>query len=228
MRRWLALVLLAGLPALGAAPRSLDECDARVLADPDQLDPYRCYWFVARNTASWQDAERRLESRLALEPENHNARLVLGAIGADLGEARAESLLREAAAGFLRDRHAEGEVHARVTLAVFLRLRGRHADALAELERALARAEEDGDEALQSEARIQLGWQAYHERDYGRAWSLLKRAETALSASGPLYLRLEIVDGLAAVAVAVAEPQSAGGGRHPDRGLRGPGGTGGQ
>ncbi len=129
-RRCLVLVILvAGSGAWAAPPATLDECDALVREHPDAIDSYRCYWFVARNTASWEDAQRRLEARLALEPENHRARLILGAIGADLGDVRAEILLGEAAEGFAREGEVEGEVHARVTRAVNLRQRGRLAEA---------------------------------------------------------------------------------------------------
>ncbi|MCU0254814.1 MAG: CHAT domain-containing protein, partial [Acidobacteria bacterium] len=125
------------------------------------------------------------------------------------GDVRAEILLGEAAEGFAREGEVEGEVHARVTRAVNLRQRGRLAEARTELERALARAEQARDPLLQSEVQIQLGWHCYYERDYGSAWSMLKRAEAAVFPAGSIFLQLEVVDGLAAVAWAAGRPAEA-------------------
>ncbi len=196
----LLLAVLAVVPNAAAAGRvaSLADCDARVRAAPRALEGWRCYWFAARNGAPWSEAAQRLERALAADPANDAARLVLGAMAVDRGEARASGLLRTAVAGFSARGDVEGEVHARVTLAVLLRARGQHAAAGVELGRALGRAQTARRADLEAETRVQLAWQAYYARDYGTAWARWREAERVVFPGGSIFDRLQTADGCAA------------------------------
>ncbi len=189
---------VAGPAVAARKPVALAVCDAQVRAAPRALEGWRCYWHAARNGASWAEAVARLERALTADPANDAARLVLGAMALDRGEDRAGTLLRDAAAGFAARGEAEGEVHARVTLGVLLRARGRHADAGAEIERALARARAARRPDLEAEARVQFAWQAYDARDYALAWQRWREVERLVFPAGSIFDRLQTADGCAA------------------------------
>ncbi len=192
--------LLAGEPE-GASriPQRLEECDALVGDEPDRYESYRCYWFVARNHDRLRQAAERLESLLARASSNPHVLLTLGAIAADLGEERAEELYRAALEAYASQGDARGEVYSRVSLALALRQRGLTAEASEQLDEALARAIEAGDAGLESQVRVNLGWQKYYERQYGRAWELLATAERLVFPDGSIHEQLATLDGLAAV-----------------------------
>lgn len=187
-------------PAEAARPATLEECDALVRDHPGELSSYRCFWFVARNQAVWPAAAARLEALLQQDPGNYRTRLILGALAADSREARALDLFRQAAADAARANDAECEVHARVSLGVALRHRGKKAEAGRELDAALECARRAGRADLLTEVRIQAGWQEFHEGNYGAAYDRLTAAEAEVFAGDNVFLKLETLDGLAAVA----------------------------
>jgi len=192
-----------------AIPTRLVDCDALVREEPDRLESYRCYWFVARNHDRLREAARRLESLLHLDGANPHVRLILGAVAADLGQDRAEALYREALERYVGADDARGEIYGRISLAVILRQRGETGDASEQLRQALRRAVEVGDQALEAQVRMNLGWQKYYEREYGEAWELLSKAERLVFPDGSIHEQLGTLDGLAAVCWALGRESDA-------------------
>ena len=96
-------------------------CEAAVNQHPERSESFRCFWEVARAGKAWDEAARRLDAHLARSPGNPRAQLTLAWVEWDRGAGRAESLFRDAAAGFAAASDANGEVFARLGLAWFLR-----------------------------------------------------------------------------------------------------------
>jgi CHAT domain-containing protein len=178
---------------------TLDDCDALVAADREDLTGYQCYWFVGRNHARLDAAARRLDQLLETDPGNHRARLYLGIVLADLGSDRAGELLAQAADEFSAEQDAQGEIYARISLAIWSRHRGRTDEASAELDKALAAAVGSGNSGLEAQVRVDLGWQKHNEGDYGGAWQILKEVEPLVFPDGSSELQLAALDALAAV-----------------------------
>lgn len=203
------LLLLAGAAAASTPrwnsdpPQSLADCDRLVVEDPSDIHSFSCYWFVARNRNLLHEAMRRLETQLQLTPGEPRAQLYLGLLSLDLAQARSEELLLAALAGFEREGHVEGEVFARISVVRPLRERGLHDEASEHLEAALARAESSGDPALEGWVLVNFGWQKYYAREYGAARAYLLRAEALEMPRDSLNLRLDTLDGLAAVSWAM-------------------------
>jgi CHAT domain-containing protein/tetratricopeptide (TPR) repeat protein len=203
--------LAAAIPVAGAwidMSTTLDDCDARVAADREDLSGYQCYWFVGRNQARLDAAAHRLDRLLETDPTNHRARLYLGIVLADLGSDRAEGLLAQAAGEFAAESDVRGEVYARISLAMWLRHRGRTREASTELDRALEAAVGSEDAGLEAQVRVDLSWQKYNMADYGGAWRILRETEPLVFPDGTPELRLAALDALGAVSWAL--------GRHAD------------
>jgi CHAT domain-containing protein len=190
-------------------PARLADCDALVAESPERIESYRCYWFVGRNHNRLHEAARRLESLLELDPSNPHALLNLGVIAADLGQDRAESLCREALDGYVAQGDGRGEVYGRISVSVLLRRKGQTREASEQLRTALDRAVELGDDELEAQVRVSLGWQNYYEREYGEAWEILSRAEELVFPEGSIHEQLGTLDGLAAVAWALGRGSDA-------------------
>jgi CHAT domain-containing protein len=199
----LACLALAGPVATEAAPerprpRTLDDCESLVREQPESFDAYYCFWGVARRDKSFDDAARRLEARLAFAPDDHKARLYLGLIAADRGDARAVTLLSQAARGFQDQGEATGEVYARQSLVRIHEREGRREPAEQELAQLSAAAERSGDPALIVRAELQEAWHAQGLNDHGRAYLLFRRARERLAPGMPPDLPGMVLDGLAA------------------------------
>ena len=209
------LILWLGSPAGGdvtapvAAPANFDDCDAAVRDDPENLESYACFWSMARRLRAWPEAVRRLEALLAVEPDNAQAKLYLGAVEADRNQDRAESLYREALESFVGTDAHRAEVYARVSLEFFLRARGRHDEADSELDPAYLAASTSGDPGLIARVRARQGWRAFHLSDYGRAAILFQEAEQSVFPTGPADVRVQVLDGLGAVSWATGRPAAA-------------------
>jgi CHAT domain-containing protein/tetratricopeptide (TPR) repeat protein len=184
-------------------PSRLADCDAWVAESPETIESYRCYWFVGRNHNQLNDAARRLESLLELDPTNPHALLNLGVIAADLGQKRAEGLCREALDGYVNRGDGRGEIYGRISVSMLLRRRGRTQQASEQLRAALDRAVELNDDELEAQVRVSLGWQKYYEREYGEALELLSKAEDLVIPGGAIHQQLGTLDGLAAVSWAL-------------------------
>lgn len=208
-------LVLIGVSLVGAeedarkVPTRLIDCDALIQEEPERLESYRCYWFVGRNHDRLPEAARRLESLLELDRSNPHILLTLGAVTADLGQERAEDLYREALEAYVAAGDARGEIYCHVSLAVNVRQKGLTREASEHLQLALARSVEAGDEALEAQVRVNLGWQKYYEREYGQAWELLTKAERLVFPEGSIYEQLSTLDGLAAVCWALERKSEA-------------------
>ncbi|MCU0224376.1 MAG: CHAT domain-containing protein [Acidobacteria bacterium] len=201
----LAWLALAGGFATEASPepprpRTLDDCESLVRAQPDSFDSYYCFWGVARRDRSFDDAARRLEARLNFAPDDQKARLYLGLIAADRGDPRAVDLLERAARGFQDQGEATGEVYARQSLVRLHEREGRRDQAEQELVQLSAAAERSGDPALVVRAELQEAWHAQGLNDHGRAYLLFRRAHERLAPGMPPDLPGMVLDGLAACA----------------------------
>jgi CHAT domain-containing protein len=184
------------LPAVSAADEiDLGTCAQRVQSDPDDLESYRCYWVVARR-GDPDGARRALEALLAIDLHDHRARLYLAAIEGDLGNERAESLYREAAAGFAEEGERTGEVYARLSLFQLLSLGGRWSEADAELAKAAATAEAGEDPVLTVRVWSLQANRAIALRRYSEAYGLLRQAEDVAFPDGPADIRTGILASL--------------------------------
>ena len=115
---------LAAAPPPGAPPtRTLDDCDAAARDHPKDLPSYLCYWLVARRQKAWPDAARRLDARLALEPDNHLAQLYLGLVELDQRHDRGKDLLVSAADGLEKEKNWTGAVYANISLEIYNQIR---------------------------------------------------------------------------------------------------------
>lgn len=181
--------LLAAAAALTAPARTLDDCDALVRPAPRGLDAHRCYWLVARRAKVWDDAARRLDARLSLDPGNPAAALYLGLIEADRRRTRSLELFERAAAGFERAGEPTGEVYARISIAYY---RQSHGD-LDAADEALARArlvsERAADPLLLTRMDFEGSRQANLRAEYAAALALGSRADAAMPAHAPPDLR---------------------------------------
>jgi CHAT domain-containing protein len=203
----LPLVLAAGvvLPtAQAAAPpppkRTLDDCDAAARDHPNDLPSYLCYWLVARSLKSWDDAARRLDARLAVEPDNHLAQLYLALIEADQRhDDRAKALLDSAAAGLDAGPNATAAVYAWLSLEIYSQIRRDMAAAEGYLRRAQAVAERSGDAKLRARIDTELARQAYLKADYTTALALVGKAKDEMPEDAPLDLKSTLLSTLGVV-----------------------------
>jgi CHAT domain-containing protein/tetratricopeptide (TPR) repeat protein len=201
--------LLAGLlVAALAGQRTLDDCDALARDHPKEISSYLCYWLTARSLNALDDGARRLDARLAIEPDNHLAELYLGLIEADLHHDRALALFERAAAGLAAERNATGEVYARISIAYIRQGRGDRSAAAEALAQARKTAEASGDPLLVARMDWEESRQAFLTAEYGTAWALASKADAALTPGAPLDLRSGVLASLGATCWAL--------GRHRD------------
>jgi CHAT domain-containing protein len=193
-------LLLLGVAARGQEPSVVTgpSCDARVRAEPQALESYRCFWLLARQNKA-EEAERRLGAQLLRDPSNHRARLYLARIAGDQGRDWAEPLYREAITGFAAAGDAQGEILARLGLSLFFNRRHRLAEHAAEVDTARRLAEASGDRILQAWVRQEQGQLAVRKGDYGAAWRILKEVEAEVVPDGPLDLQALCLGALSGV-----------------------------
>jgi tetratricopeptide (TPR) repeat protein len=207
-----ALSLLAGGGARAAAPGAggeglaaggveptLDDCDRLTREQPRDLAAYDCYQNIARRRRVWDDAARRLDARLAAEPDNHWARFELALIEWDRRAPRAAELTRAAADGFAAAGDARSEARARISVSLSLRGQDERA-ADRELQRAEDLARAIPDQPLLGYVLVQRGWSASAREDYGAAFAAFKNAEAIAFPDGPRSLQGYVLSGLGSVA----------------------------
>jgi len=195
-------------PLLGGAVVAGDGlavCDQKVRARPDDYYSFHCYLDAARSERRWDDAVRRLEGLLAIDPANTFARVVLARVENDRGAPRAEALFRQAASEFAARKMPVGEVFARLDLAFLLRRFGRLPDAASEVAAARSTAESAGVPMLLTNVLAEEGWIAYTQGDYTEALARFRSAETRSGAQGPWLIRASILSGLGSTLWAVGE-----------------------
>jgi len=198
------LGLLAPALAPFAAPTTvaphqatLEECDARARDHPGDFDAWWCFQESAGRTGRRRDAMRMLASRLALDPSNCRARVVLGTI--ETWEGGGEATLKLAADAAIAAADRQAEAAARLSLAYILDQSGRAAAAGPELERAAALADALGDASLRARAMASYGLHDLMQGDYGKSWTEYKKAEELAFPDGPEDLRANILNGLGSV-----------------------------
>lgn len=197
------LTLLLGSTFALAASTSLsalDRCDDLVRRDPASPAAWACYRTAGQAAGAIDEAVRRIEARLAIDPRLHRGRLELAYIAIDRGEARAEDLLREAAEGFERDGDLAGAALAREKLAMFLTNTERYAEAEAELDRAEPLADASGRDAARATLAVQRGWTALRQGRYVRAGTHMESGEALAVSSGDRTALHLALAGRAAVA----------------------------
>lgn len=187
-----------GLAANGVEP-TLDDCDRLTREQPGDLAAYDCYQNIARRHRTWDEAARRLDARLAAEPDNHWARFELALIEWDRRAPRAAELTRAAADGFAAKGDARAEARARISVSLSLRGQDeRQADR--ELQRAEELARSVGDQSLLGYVLVQRGWSASGREDYGAAFAAFKAAEAIAFPDGPRSLQGYVLSGLGSIA----------------------------
>ena len=197
----IALALL-GVQSNAVADRAaglaaLDDCDARVRDAPRDPLSYYCYLQAVRAGAPVADANRRLEAILAITPELHRARMILGMIEAPRGEPRAEQLLRDALEGMETNGDHHGVVYGGLSLANLLGREGRLEEGETVIARAARAAETSGDTMLHANVIVEQGLMAQTRADYGRALRLYREAEAMVFPDGPAWLKGNVLSGIA-------------------------------
>lgn len=195
----LRAALLACLVAATPPKPTLDDCDAQARDHPKDLPSYLCYWLAARRLQAWDDAARRLDAKLAIDPSNHLAQLYLGLIEADVRHDRAKELLDRAADGLVAEKSWTGAVYATLSLAYYHQIRGNLPEADKALARAQAAADASGDPMLLARLDFEQARQAYLKADFGRAWAFISKAETEVTPEAPFDLRTGVLSTLGAV-----------------------------
>jgi len=183
----LLALLVAASAAHAQAPTSLDDCDRQILRHPDGEDGYRCYVTVASRTNGWDDASRRLESRVAVDPGNHLAKLALASVEARRRGERAEALYVESINAFERRGSAGHEVTARLEYATFLAVRGRAAESGEQMERAAGAAERSGEAVLTAWVGVHLAQVEYYQARYEAAETRLMEIREVLFRNGTVH-----------------------------------------
>ena len=188
-----------------AAPPTVEECDARVTASPDDLGAYYCYVNAAHTSGRFDDAIRRLEALLALDPGRHRAQLNIALLEHDLGRARAEQSYLKTIEDLEDAVDPWGLVYAHSGLGAFLDTVGRFEEAGPHFKRALQVAQESGQPLMLAHARVRAAGHADTLMDYGKALRLFREAEEIVFPDGPAYLQSWILSGLGRVWWALGE-----------------------
>jgi len=176
----LAILAAAAGPAIGWAapqPGSLEDCDARVAAAPEDLASYLCYYHFARRTLDYEGARRRLERLASEEPARTHARLYLARLLSVSDVRGTTETLRGCADEYAAAGDAVGEAWARDFLAENLLRLNRPDEAEREVERAASLVPPTGDFSLLGVVRVQQAQIARLRGDDARAWSLLRSLE---------------------------------------------------
>lgn len=202
--RLVGLVALAAVTPWWAAAQPADpfsECEVSFAAAPDARDSSHCFYEVARRSAQWEQAKRRLEAHRGRHPENPWLHFYLGhVVFISQLSPRAEDHYREAVRIFEDREEVAGEVDARIELSRCLTFFGRGRETREVLERAFEIAAASGDKMLLAAVRIRQAFQLRHEgRDLDYAYRLLEKAEEDVFPNGPEGLKKQCLDAKAVV-----------------------------
>ena len=203
MNRGAAAAVLALIAGASRADAGIEECDARVVAEPEGLAGYLCYYQYARRTGDEAGARARLEGVLAEHPDRTAARLYLARLVSMRDSAGAVEPLVACAEEFAREGHVEGEAWSREFLAESLTRLSRLEEADREAARAAELAAPAGGQ-LAVVIAIQRARIARLSGDEARAWGALRAVElTAGFESVDPALRCRMWDVSAGVARAL-------------------------
>jgi hypothetical protein len=180
-------------------------CHQRLATAPNDYDSAYCFYTAAFEARRWKAGADVFERLMRARLDNFWLPLALGHLHRNRQPAdlrAAEMWYRRAADGFRAAGHAEGEILARSNLRDMLLPIGRVAEASAEVSRVSAIGAAAGDPLLQARA---WSLEATHlvdtGGDVGRAYRLLKQAETAVFPNGPYRLRRTALTSLGRAAV---------------------------
>jgi hypothetical protein len=190
------LVASVALADDSAGIAALDDCDARVRNSPHDPLSYYCYLQAVRGGAPVDAAVRRLEGILAVTPQLHRARMILGMIEDGQGSPRTERLLSEALDGMETNGDHHGVVYGGLTLANRLGREGRLDEAEIVIVRAARAADASGDTTLRANVTVERGMLARRHADYGRSLRLYREAEAAVFPGGPAWLQGNVLSGI--------------------------------
>lgn len=190
----LFVAMAAARPALaqpGPPSHAFAACEERFARAPHDYESAYCFYEVTFQQRLWDAGSRRFEGLIAAHPENYWLRLAYGHVYRTREPVRAEALYRQAADGFQRTRHMEGEILARSNLRNFLFPKsGRVADAEREMRRVAEIAAAATDPQLKARAWILEGTHVHEVgEDLGLAYRLLKDAERVIFPDGPYRLK---------------------------------------
>jgi len=183
-----------GLVASGAP--TLDDCDAAVIRAPRDPESYRCYLQAARAHGKIDEAVRRLDALLAVDPTRLRARLILALIEDMRDGERTEALFRQSAEELHEAGDWAGEVHARRAFAWRLGVSGRLEEADAQLVEALRAADAADDDGLRAWVWTEQAQQGLRRFDHGEARRLFRRAEQVVFPEGNSFLQGYVLSGL--------------------------------
>ena len=189
MARWrvavMAAVFAAAWVAVAAqgsvAPTSHDHCDELVRQHPGELDVYRCYSVIARQTGDYLGAEQRLQNILSVQTGNAPAKMALANLLLDRARVedtgRVRRLLGEAVETFADRGNQSGEVLTRMSLSWFLENIGEDEQAASQLD--LAGAAAEGNPALEIRVQTRRADRAFKLDDYSGALALYQGSRSA-------------------------------------------------
>lgn len=189
-----AAAATAGVDLWKVRPKTAADCDALVRDAPGDLEAYRCYHVVGIVHGRWDDALAGLRALVARRPDEPRARLYLGLALRDQNMPReAREQVEVAAAGLHRLGVHDGEVHARLMLALMRERAGDHEGADREMrsaERAVAQAK---DVALAALVEREYGLISTLRDRWADAYRRYERARALLDAPDPAIANSPLV-----------------------------------
>jgi hypothetical protein len=189
LRFLLPAVLVAAGAVYAQAPSNFDDCDRFVLQHPDEAQGYRCYVALAGRNNGWDDAARRLDALVAVDPDNHLAKLALASLEARRGGDRAEPLYLESIQAFRDGEMPSREITARLEYAGFLSFRSRTVESDEQRQAAMSIAIREGDPLLSAIVSIDLARSEYFQAAYEAAERRLLKVRETVFKDGDLYQR---------------------------------------
>ncbi|NOJ95844.1 CHAT domain-containing protein, partial [Corallococcus coralloides] len=188
--------------AASAGPSALAKCEEAFIAHPEDSDAAMCFYRSAQGLAGRDEARRRLQGLIASHPDRPWLTLVLGHMELMSEPALAEASYRRAALAFRRLGDAEGEVMAGINLRSVLGMRGQTEEAHQWVLRVGEVARASGDPRLEVRALIlEAAELSDLGQDLGRAYRLLKRAESLTFPDGTDGMKKQLLSPLATVSL---------------------------
>ncbi len=176
-------------------------CGEQFTRKPDNYDSAYCFYEVTQQKGLWEEGARVFDGLIAAHPDNLWLPLAYGHVYRARDPQRAEALYRQAADGFRKSGHAEGEILARSNLRNFLFPKGRTDDAASETARVAELGRSVSDPLLKARAWTLEATQVQESGgDLSVAYTLLKRTESVIFPAGPYRLKRSTLNSLGLVA----------------------------
>ncbi|QDE81922.1 CHAT domain-containing protein [Myxococcus xanthus] len=181
-------------------PPSLESCRERFASQPEGRDAAMCFYQCAQVTSARDAIVRELTALMERHPDHGWLPLVLGHVGMLSSGKEAEGPYRRAAQTFRRLQDAEGEVLAAINLRAILLAQGRTEEAWDWTRRVVEVASASGRPELHARALIVEASQLYQVAlDLGRAFRVLKRAESLVFPDGAEGLKKQYLSVMSTV-----------------------------